>query len=160
MMLPDTAALSERLRVCLQEGDENPRDFTSLFDLSLYQLDTTSLPKVIKSVLRLSAALHSILSVRSANTSLGTGDRVTISVVYKTCSQTCDEVGRDSRGIGAGLDAEETACNYQPLLCSRLCIRHLEEPAWPGLPETFLVLAQRAPCPRDPLSESRWLVSL
>ncbi|MXQ86724.1 hypothetical protein E5288_WYG012954 [Bos mutus] len=48
MMLPDTAALSERLRVCLQEGDENPRDFTSLFDLSLYQLDTTSLPKVIK----------------------------------------------------------------------------------------------------------------
>nr|XP_030699406.1 intraflagellar transport protein 52 homolog isoform X2 [Globicephala melas] len=48
MMLPDTAALSERLRVCLQEGDENPRDFTTLFDLSIYQLDTTSLPKVIK----------------------------------------------------------------------------------------------------------------
>lgn len=160
MMLPDTAALSERLRVCLQEGDENPRDFTSLFDLSLYQLDTTSLPKVIKSVLWLSAALHSILSVRSANMSLGPGDRVTISVVYKTCSQTCDEVSRDSRGIGAGLDAEETACSYQPLLCSRLCIRHLEEPAWPALPETFLVLGQRAPRPRDPLSESRWLVIL
>lgn len=50
MMLPDTATLSERLRVCLQEGDENPRDFTTLFDLSIYQLDTTSLPKVIKSV--------------------------------------------------------------------------------------------------------------
>lgn len=50
MMLPDTATLSERLRVCLQEGDENPRDFTTLFDLSVYQLDTTSLPKVIKSV--------------------------------------------------------------------------------------------------------------
>ncbi|XP_058893802.1 intraflagellar transport protein 52 homolog isoform X4 [Kogia breviceps] len=48
MMLPDTAILSERLRVCLQEGDENPRDFTTLFDLSIYQLDTTSLPKVIK----------------------------------------------------------------------------------------------------------------
>ncbi|MBV99208.1 Intraflagellar transport protein 52, partial [Eschrichtius robustus] len=48
MMLPDTATLSERLRVCLQEGDENPRDFTTLFDLSVYQLDTTSLPKVIK----------------------------------------------------------------------------------------------------------------
>ncbi|XP_049725120.1 intraflagellar transport protein 52 homolog isoform X2 [Elephas maximus indicus] len=46
MMLPDTATLSERLRVCLQEGDENPRDFTTLFDLSIYQLDTTSLPKV------------------------------------------------------------------------------------------------------------------
>ncbi|XP_037668380.1 intraflagellar transport protein 52 homolog isoform X3 [Choloepus didactylus] len=48
MMLPDTATLSERLRVCLQEGDENPRDFTTLFNLSIYQLDTTSLPKVIK----------------------------------------------------------------------------------------------------------------
>lgn len=52
-MLPDTATLSEQLRVCLQEGDENPRDFTTLFDLSIYQLDTTSLPKVIKSVPRL-----------------------------------------------------------------------------------------------------------
>lgn len=50
MMLPDTATLSERLRVCLQEGDENPRDFTTLFDLSVYQLDITSLTKVIKSV--------------------------------------------------------------------------------------------------------------
>lgn len=48
-MLPDTAALSEKLRVCLQEGDENPRDFTKLFDTSLYQLDTTALPSVIKS---------------------------------------------------------------------------------------------------------------
>lgn len=64
MMLPDTATLSERLRVCLQEGDENPRDFTTLFDLSIYQLDTTSLPKVIKSVpVAFGAALHSLLSV-------------------------------------------------------------------------------------------------
>lgn len=78
----------------------------------------------------------------------------------KTCSQICDEVDQDSRGIGAGLEAEETARSYQPLLCSRLCIRHLEEPAWPGLPETSLVLAQRAPRPRDPLSKSRWLVTL
>ncbi|XP_036178308.1 intraflagellar transport protein 52 homolog isoform X3 [Myotis myotis] len=48
MMLPDTATLSEMLRVCLQEGDENPRDFTTLFDLSIYQLDVSSLSKVIK----------------------------------------------------------------------------------------------------------------
>ncbi|XP_030068457.1 intraflagellar transport protein 52 homolog isoform X2 [Microcaecilia unicolor] len=47
-MLPDTAKLSDRLRVCLQEGDENPRDFTTLFDPTIYQLDTTSLSKVIK----------------------------------------------------------------------------------------------------------------
>lgn len=62
-MVPDTATLSEQLRVCLQEGDENPRDFTTLFDLSIYQLDTTCLPKVIKLVLRLpglSTALHSV----------------------------------------------------------------------------------------------------
>ncbi|KAM4622711.1 intraflagellar transport protein 52 homolog [Discoglossus pictus] len=48
-MLPDTNKLSQRLRVCLQEGDENPRDFTTLFDMSIYQLDTSSLSKVIKS---------------------------------------------------------------------------------------------------------------
>ncbi|XP_069508442.1 intraflagellar transport protein 52 homolog isoform X2 [Ambystoma mexicanum] len=47
-MLPDTAKLSEHLRVCLQEGEENPRDFTTLFDMTIYQLDTTSLSKVIK----------------------------------------------------------------------------------------------------------------
>ncbi|XP_064420508.1 intraflagellar transport protein 52 homolog isoform X1 [Latimeria chalumnae] len=47
-MLPDVAKLSERLRVCLQEGDENPRDFTTLFDMAMFKLDTTALPKVIK----------------------------------------------------------------------------------------------------------------
>ncbi|XP_047202333.1 intraflagellar transport protein 52 homolog [Girardinichthys multiradiatus] len=45
-MLPDTGCLSEQLRVCLQEGDENPRDFTSLFDMSLFNLSTDSLPEV------------------------------------------------------------------------------------------------------------------
>ncbi|KAL2090768.1 hypothetical protein ACEWY4_013031 [Coilia grayii] len=48
-MLPDTGCLSERLRVCLQEGDENPRDFTSLFDMSLMKLSTDTLPHVISS---------------------------------------------------------------------------------------------------------------
>uniref|UniRef100_A0A8C5XX46 Uncharacterized protein n=1 Tax=Microcebus murinus TaxID=30608 RepID=A0A8C5XX46_MICMU len=48
MMLPDTATLSEQLRVCLQEGKGNPWDFTTLFDLSIYQRDTTSSCKVIK----------------------------------------------------------------------------------------------------------------
>uniref|UniRef100_A0A3Q4MTJ9 Intraflagellar transport 52 homolog (Chlamydomonas) n=1 Tax=Neolamprologus brichardi TaxID=32507 RepID=A0A3Q4MTJ9_NEOBR len=46
-MLPDTGCLSEQLRVCLQEGDENPRDFTSLFDMSLFNLSTDTLPQVI-----------------------------------------------------------------------------------------------------------------
>uniref|UniRef100_A0A665WKN1 Uncharacterized protein n=1 Tax=Echeneis naucrates TaxID=173247 RepID=A0A665WKN1_ECHNA len=48
-MLPDTGCLSEQLRVCLQEGDENPRDFTSLFDMSLFNLSTDTLPQVISS---------------------------------------------------------------------------------------------------------------
>ncbi|XP_036067691.1 intraflagellar transport protein 52 homolog isoform X1 [Oryzias melastigma] len=46
-MLPDTALLSEQLRVCLQEGDEIPRDFTSLFDMSLFSLSTDTLPQVL-----------------------------------------------------------------------------------------------------------------
>ncbi|KAL0978670.1 hypothetical protein UPYG_G00173720 [Umbra pygmaea] len=48
-MLPDTGCLSERLRVCLQEGEENPKDFTLLFDMSLLQLSTNTLPQVISS---------------------------------------------------------------------------------------------------------------
>ncbi|XP_066274170.1 intraflagellar transport protein 52 homolog isoform X1 [Branchiostoma lanceolatum] len=47
-MLPDTARLSERLRVCLQESEEIPRDFTQLFDAGIYKLDTSVVPKVIK----------------------------------------------------------------------------------------------------------------
>ncbi|KAM9859554.1 intraflagellar transport protein 52 homolog isoform 1-T2 [Aulostomus maculatus] len=46
-LLPDIGCLSEQLRVCLQEGDENPRDFTSLFDMSLFSLSTDTLPQVI-----------------------------------------------------------------------------------------------------------------
>uniref|UniRef100_A0A8C1U010 Intraflagellar transport 52 homolog (Chlamydomonas) n=1 Tax=Cyprinus carpio TaxID=7962 RepID=A0A8C1U010_CYPCA len=46
-MLPDTGSLSERLRVCLQEADENPPDFTSLFDMSLLKLHTNALPSVL-----------------------------------------------------------------------------------------------------------------
>lgn len=46
-MLPDTGGLSEQLRVCLQEGDENPRDFTSLLDMSLFNMSTDTLPQVI-----------------------------------------------------------------------------------------------------------------
>uniref|UniRef100_A0A8C3AF02 Intraflagellar transport 52 homolog (Chlamydomonas) n=1 Tax=Cyclopterus lumpus TaxID=8103 RepID=A0A8C3AF02_CYCLU len=46
-MLPDLGCLAEQLRVCLQVGDENPRDFTSLFDMSLFNLSTDALPQVI-----------------------------------------------------------------------------------------------------------------
>lgn len=46
-MTPDTGHLSEQVRVCLQEGEENPRDFTSLFDMTLVRLSTDTLPQVI-----------------------------------------------------------------------------------------------------------------
>ena len=46
--MPDTGKMSERVRVCLQESEEVPRDFTSLFDLSMYKMDTSVLPDVIK----------------------------------------------------------------------------------------------------------------
>lgn len=74
-MVPDTATLSEQLRVCLQEGDENPRDFTTLFDLSIYQLDTTCLPKVIKLVLRLPGLCTAVHSVWFDSMSLAIADR-------------------------------------------------------------------------------------
>ncbi|XP_017397711.2 intraflagellar transport protein 52 homolog isoform X1 [Cebus imitator] len=48
VMLPHTATLSKRNRECLQESDEIPRDFTTLFDLSIFQLDTTSFHSVIE----------------------------------------------------------------------------------------------------------------
>lgn len=46
--LPDTAKRSQRVKPCLQEGEELPRDFTALFDRTLFKLDTTVLPDVLK----------------------------------------------------------------------------------------------------------------
>ena len=49
-MLPDTAKLADNLRCCLQENDDTPRDFNSLFSNNLYTLDTSTVPKVIRYV--------------------------------------------------------------------------------------------------------------
>lgn len=46
--LPDTAKLSETLRSCLQESEELPKDFTTLFDLDLFKFDTRLIPKALK----------------------------------------------------------------------------------------------------------------
>uniref|UniRef100_A0A3P9LP60 Intraflagellar transport 52 homolog (Chlamydomonas) n=1 Tax=Oryzias latipes TaxID=8090 RepID=A0A3P9LP60_ORYLA len=46
-MLPDTDWLSKRLRSCLQEGDESPRNYTPLFVMPLFSLSTDTLPEVI-----------------------------------------------------------------------------------------------------------------
>ncbi|XP_061779976.1 intraflagellar transport protein 52 homolog [Nerophis lumbriciformis] len=46
-MLPHIGSLSEQLTQYFQEGDENPRDFTSLLDVSFFNLSTDTLPQVI-----------------------------------------------------------------------------------------------------------------
>eukprot|EP00906_Rhabdomonas_costata_P003986 RCo005980 len=45
--LPDTQALAERLRVCLEERDELPRDFTTMFDHTMFKFDTNLIPEAI-----------------------------------------------------------------------------------------------------------------
>jgi len=46
--IPDTEALAERVRACLQEGEELPVDFTQLFDHSLFKYDTNIIPECVK----------------------------------------------------------------------------------------------------------------
>lgn len=45
--LPDTQALSERLRSCMQESEELPKDFTWLFDGDLFKFDTSLIPEAV-----------------------------------------------------------------------------------------------------------------
>ncbi|PVD23394.1 hypothetical protein C0Q70_16663 [Pomacea canaliculata] len=52
--LPDVALLSEQLKTCLQESDDIPRDITTLFDNSLFRLDTSLVSKSIKAFDQLS----------------------------------------------------------------------------------------------------------
>jgi len=46
--VPDHGALANRMRCCLQEAEEVPQDFSSLFDESLFKFDTDSIPEAIK----------------------------------------------------------------------------------------------------------------
>ena len=46
--LPDTESLSERLKPCLEESDPLPKDFSQLFDDSLYALNTDMIPEAIE----------------------------------------------------------------------------------------------------------------
>lgn len=47
-MLPDISKLAGEVKTCLQEGEDIPRDITSLFDNSLFKLDTSMVPKAIE----------------------------------------------------------------------------------------------------------------
>lgn len=46
--VPDTQALAEKLRPCLQEAEPLPADFTRLFDTKLFGFDTSVIPEVAK----------------------------------------------------------------------------------------------------------------
>ncbi len=45
--VPDITALADRLRSCLQDSDEMPKDFTTLFSNNLYKFDTDLVPETI-----------------------------------------------------------------------------------------------------------------
>lgn len=46
-LLPDTQSLADRVKGCLQEGDELPRDWTTLFDDQLFKFDTALIPEAV-----------------------------------------------------------------------------------------------------------------
>lgn len=46
--VPDITALADRLRSCLQESDELPKDFTTLFNEKLYKFDTDLIPETLE----------------------------------------------------------------------------------------------------------------
>ena len=48
MHVPDITALADRLRSCLQESDDLPKDFTTLFNNNLYKFDTDLVPESIE----------------------------------------------------------------------------------------------------------------
>lgn len=56
--LPDTASLSERLRVAVEQQAELPRDFTKLFSLETFKLDTDKIPVVIDTYEKLGVKLE------------------------------------------------------------------------------------------------------
>lgn len=47
-LLPDTASLAERLRPCMQESEELPRNFVKLFDNSLFEFSPKLVPETLK----------------------------------------------------------------------------------------------------------------
>ena len=46
--VPDITALADRLRSCLQESDELPKDFTTLFTERLFKFDTDLIPETLE----------------------------------------------------------------------------------------------------------------
>ena len=47
-MIPDTCKLADSVRVCLQESDEIPADYTRLFEHRLFSISTSLVPSSIR----------------------------------------------------------------------------------------------------------------
>ncbi|KAJ3151652.1 Intraflagellar transport protein 52 [Geranomyces michiganensis] len=62
--LPSTAALSSTLRSCLQESEELPKDFTSMFDMNLFCFDTTLIPAAVKAYAELGVRKESLTLIQ------------------------------------------------------------------------------------------------
>lgn len=45
--VPDIGSMSERLKSCLEESEELPRDFTTLFDDTMFRFDTNMIPEAV-----------------------------------------------------------------------------------------------------------------
>jgi len=60
--VPDTGALASRVRCCLQEAEEVPRDPSAMLDHTLFQFDTDSIPEVLKLYEQLDVK-HDVLSL-------------------------------------------------------------------------------------------------
>ncbi len=45
--VPDIGSISERLRSCLEETEDLPRDFTTLFDDTMFKFDTDAIPEAV-----------------------------------------------------------------------------------------------------------------
>ncbi|KAG1674864.1 hypothetical protein FOA52_015254 [Chlamydomonas sp. UWO 241] len=57
-LLPDTQSLADKFKGCLQEVEDVPRDWTTLFDDDLFKFDTSLIPEAV--------ALYERLSVKKA----------------------------------------------------------------------------------------------
>ena len=54
-MIPDTCRLANAVRVCLQESDEIPADYTRLFEHRLFSISTSLVPSSIRAYDQLGA---------------------------------------------------------------------------------------------------------
>lgn len=46
--MPDITSLADKLRSCLQESDDLPKDFTTLFNEKLFKFDTDLIPQALE----------------------------------------------------------------------------------------------------------------